>query len=195
MSNTENEMAVETQDEVIQAPLTDAEKKLLDDEGEEHETEDDDEDDDPPEQEPEHEIPDWAVIPNGIKLPPVGTQIVFMRVPAAWTRDPAGGDLQCVLWPLEDHEELAAYQRARGDHPRSVIELAKGCIKIVNGEKADWSRGAATSNVTKFWKQCGAKARHMIRNYYAKQHMVSATEALDFFSKHFVAVTVQPAAK
>lgn len=184
-------IAVETPEEITQAPLTEEEEKVFDGDnaGAEEPESDDDDVGDP---EDKHEVPEWAVIPPKMKLPAVGVQMVFLRIPAKWTHDPSKGDRQCVLWPLEDHEEVQAYQRSRGDHAKSVIELAKACIKICDGEKADWTKGGATSNVTKFWKAIGPKGRHMIRNYYAKTHLVTAEEALDFFSNHFVAVTVQP---
>jgi hypothetical protein len=185
-------------EEIKEAPLTEEEAAMLegeaktepnriaaDDDGE------DEEEDDEPNDEPQHDVPDWAILPEGVKLPPVGTTIVFMRFEPSWLMDPNGPELQCVLWPLTEAEELMAYKRSRGDQQRSVIELAKQCVKIADGQKADWTKGK-TSNVEKFWAKLGPKARHMVRNYYAKTHIVTAVESLDFFSKHFAAVTVQP---
>jgi hypothetical protein len=138
--------------------------------------------------------PEWATVPAGVKLPGEGSQIAFLRVPAKWTKTPAKGDRTCILWPIGETEEKLAYQRARGDMVRSVSELSKACLRAVDGAKADWGGDLRKpGSVAAFWSDIGPKGRAMIRNYYIKTHTVSDEEALDFFSNHFVSVTVRPA--
>lgn len=136
-----------------------------------------------------HQVPDWAMVPPGLKYPPNGVGMVFLRIPAAITMTPTLGDRQCILWPLNETEEIFAHERSRGSRARSMYELSKGCIRVVDGQEVDWAKGAA--NVLTFWRDIGGKGRALIMNYYAKQHMVDEEEAIDFFSKHCVAVTVQ----
>lgn len=149
-------------------------------------------------QEPEEEkadagdsVPPWASIPKGVKMPKPGCSVAFIRIPAAWTMDPGRGDRWCACWMIGETEERLAYQRSRGDMQRSVNELAKATIRIIDGQKADWS-GVATKagSVSEFWSAIGPKGRHMIRNYYVRTHTVSDEEVLDFFSNHFVNMTV-----
>lgn len=136
--------------------------------------------------------PEWAVTPDGLKLPDEGSQIAFIRIPAKWTRTPGKGDRVCICWPIGETEERLAYQRARGDMVRSVSELAKSSIRAIDGHKTDWSGNMnKPGSITSFWNDIGAKGRGMIRNYYIKTHTVTDEEALDFFSQHFVSVTVQ----
>lgn len=138
------------------------------------------------------EPPDWAVVPQGLKLPEEGSQIAFIRIPARWTRSPSKGDRVCICWPIGETEERLAYQRSRGDAIRSVSELSKATIRAIDGHRADWSGNMnKPGSVTTFWSDIGPKGRSMIRNYYVRTHTVTDDEALDFFSQHFVSVTVQ----
>ncbi len=138
--------------------------------------------------------PEWAVVPDGLKLPDEGSQIAFIRIPAKWTRRPANGDRVCICWPIGETEERMAYTRARGDMVRSVTELSKATIRAIDGHKTDWSGNMAKAgSITTFWSEIGPKGRSMIRNYYVRTHTVTDDEALDFFSQHFVSVTVQRA--
>jgi hypothetical protein len=113
-----------------------------------------------------------------------------MRIPAAWTTDPARGDRWCCCWALTERDEIQAYQRARGDSIRSVSELSKATIRVIDGAKADWSQTRKAGCVAEFWAAIGPKGRMIVRNYYQRTHMVTEGEASDFFSKHFATVTV-----
>ncbi len=140
------------------------------------------------------EPPEWAVVPDGMKLPEAGSQIAFVRIPAKWTRTPSKGDRMCICWPIGETEERLAYQRARGDQIRSLTELAKASIRAIDGCRTDWSGNMnKPGSITSFWSDIGPKGRSMIRNYYVRTHTVTDEEALDFFSQHFVSVTVQRA--
>lgn len=149
----------------------------------------------PPDEEKKDEaanaVPEWASIPKGVKMPNKGCSVAFMRIPAKWTSDPSKGDRWCCCWMLTEQDERLAYQRSRGDMQRSVSELAKATIRIVDGNKADWSGdGKKAGSVSEFWSSIGPKGRQVIRNYYVRTHTVTDEEALDFFSNHFVNVTV-----
>lgn len=138
--------------------------------------------------------PDWAAVPPLLKMPSEGSQVAFIRIPAVWTRTPARGDRVCICWPINETEERLAHTRARGDAMRSLTELAKATIRAVDGEKADWSGvGSKKGSVSAFWTDIGPKGRAVIRTWYVRTHTVTDEEALDFFSKHFVNVTVQRA--
>jgi hypothetical protein len=134
--------------------------------------------------------PDWAVLPENLKMPKPGVKVCFMRFPAAWTTDPTKGDRWCVCWPISEVEERLAYQRARGDSLRSVSELAKQTIRVVDGYKANWSGDGKPGQVLEFCSAIGPKGRQMLRNYYVRTHTCQDDEILDFFSKHFVNMTV-----
>ncbi len=137
------------------------------------------------------EIPEWAVVPKDVKMPPQGASVAFIRIRAAWTTNPAKGDRWCMVAAIGETEEKLAYSRARGDQIRSVAELAKACIRVVDGYKADWSGvGSKKGSVSEFWASIGGKGRQLLRNYYVRTHTVSEEEALDFFAKDFVNVTV-----
>ena len=135
-------------------------------------------------------MPEWASIPKGVKMPRPGCSVAFIRIPSAWTTDPAKGDRWCACWQIGETEERLAYQRSRNDMQRSVNELAKATIRIVDGHKADWSGTPKAGSVSEFWSSIGPKGRAMIRNYYVRTHTVSDEEVLDFFSNHFVNMTV-----
>jgi hypothetical protein len=150
---------------------------------------------DPPDEESKekagNDVPPWASLPKNVKMPNKGCSVAFMRIPAAWTSDPSKGDRWCMCWQLGETDERLAYQRSRGDMQRSVSELAKATIRVIDGNKADWS-GVSTKpgSVSEFWSAIGPKGRQVVRNYYVRTHTVSDEEALDFFSNHFVNVTV-----
>lgn len=133
--------------------------------------------------------PDWGIVPPNLKLPPSGVVMAFLRIPSKLTMNPSKGDRQCIVWPLDEVEETRAHKRARGERPLAVQELAKGCVRAVDGAAVEWGMGAA--NLMTFWKEIGPKGRALVINYYMKQHVVDEEEALDFFSNHFAAVTVQ----
>ena len=65
-------------------------------------------------------IPNWAVFPEGVKLP-VGWQVWCLRFPGNLTNTPGKGDRTCILWNLSEADEKHAAKRARGDGMR-VIE-------------------------------------------------------------------------
>jgi hypothetical protein len=140
--------------------------------------------------EDENGMPDWATIPPNVKMPKPGVQVAFLRIPAKWTSDPARGDRWCMCSPLTETEEMLAYNRARGNSLRSVTELSKQTIRVVDGTKANWSADGKPGSVNQFFSQIGAKGRQMVRNYYVRTHTVQDDEIADFFAKHFVSMTV-----
>jgi len=131
--------------------------------------------------------PEWADIPEGLKLP-IGESIAFIRIPGKWLR--GKGDRVCIVWPITELEERTAYARARGDSVRAVSELSKVCIRAIDGVKADWTGDAShPGNVNKFWDAIGPRGRLMIRNYYVQTHTVNTEDQADFFVNHFCVMT------
>jgi hypothetical protein len=134
--------------------------------------------------------PPWAAMPPNVKLPRQGCSVAFIRIPAAWTSNPSAGDRWCCCWAIGETEEKLAYTRSRNDMQRALVELAKATIRVVDGARADWSGKPGPGSVQEFWTAIGPKGRHMIRNYYVRTHTVTDEEVLDFFTNHFVNVTV-----
>lgn len=134
--------------------------------------------------------PDWAAMPADVKLPPPGMKVAYLRIPAAMTANPFYGDLWCACWPISETEEIIAHARSRGNPQRAISEMAKQTIRVVNGNKADWSGKKPAASVARFWAMIGPKGRQLVRNYYMRTHMVTDEEGALFFGQHFVTVTV-----
>jgi len=137
------------------------------------------------------DMPEWATIPVGMKMPKKGRSVAFLRIRADWTDEPDKGDRWCMCWSLTEADERLAYARSRGDAQRSLGELAKQAIRVVDGHRADWSgKMNAPGAVNVFWNEIGAKGRMLVRNYYLQTHSLTNEEQIDFFANHFVNVTV-----
>lgn len=137
------------------------------------------------------EPPEWAMIPDGIKFPPAGCQVAYIRIPAAFCREPEKGDRQCITWALDEVDENMANKRARGEASRVLGELSKQTIRAIDGKLADWTGKDKTADPVRFFRDIGPKGRQVIRNYYVQTHNLNAEEAANFFSNHFAVVTVQ----
>lgn len=137
------------------------------------------------------ERPEWAKVPDTVKMPPPGASVGFIRIPANWTMNPSLGARWCMCTMITETEERLAYQRARGDQIRAIAELAKATIRCVDGHKANWDQDMSKAgSVARFWSSIGPKGRQAIRNFYTRTHTISEPEALDFFANHFAYVTV-----
>jgi hypothetical protein len=127
-------------------------------------------------------LPDWVSFPPGFKIPP-GKEVSFLYFKAKWTDRPEKGDRWCMLWTLSDADEKLAIKRTRGEDGRSLAELTKGTIRIIDGKRGDWTgtSDAETSySVDRFWDEIGAKCRELIKVIYIKTHQLSVTERADF---------------
>jgi hypothetical protein len=133
-------------------------------------------------------VPEWVKMPTGLQLP-VGRQVMYMMFRAEWTDCPHKGDRQCVVWNLSESDEKIALKRTRGEALRTLDELAKQTIRVVDGTKANWT-GTGPGSVDTFWNDIGAKCRQQLKNVYAKNHMFSAEEAVDFFTNCITVRTV-----
>lgn len=127
-------------------------------------------------------IPSWASLPpddsgKPFAFPPDMPDICFMLFKGAWTRKPSKGDRWCVLWPLTDNEEKLASKRVQ-DSKRTIAEMSKQMIRVIDGERADWGNGS----VDRFWNDIGPKCRLLIQNYYMKTHSLDVVETADFFA-------------
>lgn len=128
----------------------------------------------------ESNLPDWAVIPAGMKVP-AGVDIVAMRFKAKLTRAPHKGDRVLICWTLSDYEESEAYKRARGDNQRSLRELAKATIRVVDGFPADRSGKPSQAAVGATWNEIGPRCRQQVVAAYIRTHTMGAEDHADFF--------------
>jgi hypothetical protein len=145
--------------------------------------------------------PPWVVIPQNMKFPE-GRQIVFMRFPSEWTTRPKAGLVwggpdtfknssidypfkgkphrQCILWTLSVNDERLARKAAGGESLVVFEELAKRCIRAIDGQVADLTRGRL-GNVPQFWEEIGPACRQQIVNYYHRSHSLSEEQRQVFF--------------
>jgi hypothetical protein len=134
--------------------------------------------------------PSWAVVPSDLKIP-IGLQVVYVRIPAIWTRyrhkgitlpGVEGKFRTCICWENTDGEETQAYRRALGDIGRAQGELAKQMIRSVDGRVADWGATASEpSSVDGFWTEIGAKGRGLVGRVYTQLHSLAPAEQILFF--------------
>jgi hypothetical protein len=134
-------------------------------------------------------VPEWVKEPVGLKYPSGGRQATYVQFRAAWTDCPEKGDRQCILWNLSEADEKLALKRTRGESLRTIDELTKQMIRVVDGVKANWT-GVGPGSVDVFWNDIGAKCRQQLKNLYAKTHMFSAEDAVDFFTNCIAVRTV-----
>lgn len=126
-------------------------------------------------------VPDWVVIPPDFKMPP-GRVISFLRFRADWTDTPAKGDRQCIVWNLTDADERIALKRgATQDAVSMVNELAKQCVRAVDGVKVNWGLARGPGSIDEFWREIGAKCRQLVVRWYTQNHALSDEEQKDFF--------------
>jgi len=126
-------------------------------------------------------IPDFVTFPSGFRVPP-GKEVIVMVFRAKWTDRPERGDRWCLLWSLSDADEKLALKRTRGESARSIGELAKQSIRLIDGKRADWTKTLAEGyDVDRFWDEIGAKCRQRVVDFYLKMHSLKAEELTDFF--------------
>lgn len=127
------------------------------------------------------EIPNWVVIPEGF-VAPTEAQVFFIRLRAKWTSRPSKGDRQCIMWALSYTDEKLAGKRIAGDSARTMAEMTRQMIRIVDGKKVDWAKGRL-ANVESFWDEIGPKCRQILTGIYYKAHNLDGTELADFFTQ------------
>jgi len=138
-------------------------------------------------------IPEWFVTPAQMKAPP-GRKIVIMRFRPSWTLAPEKGERQIVCWQLTELEEHQAAQRARGDDRRMVHEMAKQCIRYIDGQRVNWTMTPGMgANISAFWDEIGSACRKLVIHYYIKAHTLPDDDQLDFFSNCITSTISMPA--
>lgn len=141
------------------------------------------------------EIPEWATIPDGLKIPK-GVKVAFMFFRAKWTARPDLGDRWCMVWPLSVSDEKLARKRVM-DSNEAVPELSKQMVRVIDGKIVDWTGKAATEkaklgqikaggDLNSFWQEIGPQCRQMVQNYYLNTHLMPAEDQLDFFANCIV---------
>jgi hypothetical protein len=140
------------------------------------------EDDEPevPSQSAGEGIPDWCAVPEGW-APPKGRQVWFLLLRASWTDVPNKGDRTLVLWTLTEADEKLALKRTRGESLRTIDELTKQIIRVVDGKRVDWAQGKACAAEV-VWNEIGTKLRQELKNFYVKTHTLTMEERTDFLS-------------
>lgn len=123
--------------------------------------------------------PDWAKLPEGMRMPE-GKTLLAVRFRAAWTDRPSQGDRVCILWNLTEADEKHASRRARGDFQQVMNEMAKQMIRVIDGAKADWSKPGRHNPAT-FFTDIGGACRQQLKNLYAKRHTLATADQIDFF--------------
>lgn len=171
--------------------FTDAVKKSLDEQSTFEETTDDNtasEVTSAGDSEDELSIPEWASLPDNLKIPP-GRQVMFLRFKANWTQNRTLGDRHCVIWSLSTADEQHATSRAQGNHARFMSECAKQMIRAFDGKIVDWTGASkkaldasGRSRVDQFWEEIGPKCRSQITAMYMKLHHLSMEDEADFFT-------------
>ena len=134
-------------------------------------------------------MPDWVKLPPNFK-PPKGVQVIFMLFRAEWTANPKKGDRQCIGWPVSVTEEKNALARARGDVLRSIDELAKQMVKVVDGVPVDWTGTNPEGNIDQWWNEVGPKCRNILHRIYTQTHNLNDDEHADFFENCIAVRTV-----
>lgn len=129
------------------------------------------------------ELPEWAVVPAGLKVPR-GRQVIFLRFPGAMTHANWKGDRQCVVWTLSDTDEKVAHKRCAGDSNRVSAELTKQMIRAIDGSVADWGAAKGTAgSIDEFWREIGPKGRQLLMRVYVQTHHPDEAEVRDFFER------------
>lgn len=149
------------------------------------------------------DVPPWVVIPPNLSFPR-GRQVAFVRFPSAWTTRPEKGLVyegpeagpyagkphrQAILWTLSIADEKFARADAKGDSLAVYNEMAKHCVRAIDGVVVDWSTGAVATgpgHVPTFWEEVGPACRSLLVNYYHRSHALSREDAAHFFLSCFV---------
>lgn len=160
--------------------LTPEQMRLLAEAAAEREVEEVDEEPEAPPAKEADAVPAWCKLPSPFSPPP-GRQVLFIRFLAKWTEVPSLGDRTCVLWPLTEADEKLAMKRTRGDAMRTLDEMTKQCIRVVDGHPADWTGHEGPGSVSRFWRDIGAKCRQRLREQYIATHTMNTEESVAFF--------------
>jgi hypothetical protein len=141
--------------------------------------------------EPRTEAPPFESWPANVPHPENGIRIGTLYFKSSTTMKPTKGDRYCVCVPLSASEEIAADKRAEahGTDRAFEIEHAKGCIRIIDGEKATWTK-TGNGDVDRFWNEIGSKNRKMIIAWWRMEHRYLGREQLDFLKNSLFIRTV-----
>jgi hypothetical protein len=136
-------------------------------------------------------LPPEFVIPGNVRPPPDGVTVTFMRILGKNSFAPTKGDRWCALWVLTDADETLALKRAQSGGAIALAECAKQCIRVIDGEKADWTNSPGKGiPVKEFWREIGPKYRNEIINWYGKMHGFDAADRKDFLEQSLFVTTV-----
>lgn len=133
------------------------------------------------------EIPDWVVLPAGMKFPR-GLPVLFLRFRARYY-EAMGEDRQAIVWPINVADQKLAYSRSNNDTNRAIDELTKQMIRVVDGHRVNWDGLPGPGNVDQWWDQIGGANRNILHRIFTQLHVPSREQVADFF-ENCVAVKV-----
>lgn len=134
----------------------------------------------------DEKLPEWAVMPPDLVVPPDRT-VYFVRFKAEWTLARSKGDRVIILWPITVKEEKLAYKRARGESAEVMDQLSSMAIRAVDGNALKPATHAAAC--AKLYEELGLKCVAQLRNWYARNHALGGEQLLDFYGSCIAVVS------
>ena len=140
------------------------------------------------------QVPGWAKIPqvgaDGSPFRfPRGYKILFVRFRAHLTAVPGKGERQAILWSLGPEDFRLAVSRGMGDAHRVSDEIAKQCIRAIDGVAVDWATGGVQNNPDQFWRDVGQAYRTQLVRLANQVNSLDAKELRDFL-EHCVGLVI-----
>jgi hypothetical protein len=146
-------------------------------------------------------VPVWFPMPGEKIKIPQGRVVQFIRFPSKWTDSPRRGIplpfespesvalagegglwRTCMCWPLDTGDERMAMARSMGDTNRFSVELVKQYIRVIDGQRADWSGEVGDANIEGWWNEIGGKNRRLLQGIWNKLHTHSPERLAAFFA-------------
>lgn len=131
-------------------------------------------------------LPDWAVMPPDLVVPPDRT-VYFVRFKAEWTLARSKGDRVIILWPITVKEEKLGFKRARGESAEVMDQLTSMGIRAIDGNALKPALHAAAC--AKLFDELGLKCVAQLRNWYARNHALGADQLVDFYGSCIAVVS------
>jgi hypothetical protein len=129
-------------------------------------------------------------LPSGLMVPK-GVVVTRMRIRASWTMQVGKGDRVLILWPLKVKEEEIALKRSRGDEHRAHNELAKMCVRAIDGRMVVWDGSDPAASIDTVWDEIGPKGRAFVRTWHGRMHSPDDSELEDFLVNCLATATAQ----
>lgn len=125
-------------------------------------------------------VPDWVIVPPGLKLPR-SKQVIFLRFRPGMTDTPAKGERQAIVWSNNLGDQRLAIIRSDKDPNVLPEQLAKQMIRAIDGKAVDWTGELGAANIDQWWEEIGPKCRSIVDRLFVQLHVASQAELSDFF--------------